>query len=457
MAKQLKFALLSVCIFSFFWSCQEPVNKPEPYPNSSLTLEKLDVNCTEAWLKVSLSRVDSPATQSIPIILTRDGEAIQSFSFTPPETLVVDAGLEPAHGYQYQAQRQSVHDNKIIANSNTLSVNTLDTTSHDFIWTIDTLGSYGSYFMDVAIIDENNIWAVGNIVVPDPDSSFNGTGWREYNAARWNGDEWELMGIYSSTLDLYAIWYIAEDDIWVLGSYPIHWNGEDWTQYHLTNMGIIPGGLSNGAIWGSASDDVYFVGGHGRIVRYDGSGFTRLESGTEVDLKDITGTVDGEHVFVSGWNQSGGNWSSPLLYIQGNLVDVIYESTYPWGNQTDWGNIEAIEMIGHHLFLATWGRDWIDYNFTTGSIDEHDKHSLPGFQDLQITTSAAGELNNIVAFSDTGEMLHFNGLTWHKDNWIRQQLNFQPRQVEIKGRVVVAAGRWYGYWRGIIAQGQQSG
>ena len=150
------------------WSCQEP-ERPEPYPHSDLVLEKLDASCTEAWLKVSLTRVDSPATQSIPIILTRDGDEVQSFSFTPPETLVVDEGLEPAHNYQYQAQRRSVHDNKIIASSNPLTVTTLDTTSHDFTWTIDTLGDYGSYFNDVAIIDENNIWAVGMIKTDSAD------------------------------------------------------------------------------------------------------------------------------------------------------------------------------------------------------------------------------------------------------------------------------------------------
>ena len=50
-----------------------------------------------------------------------------------------------------------------------------DTTSHNFTWEIDTLGISGS-LRDVQIIDENNIWVVGEIEVDDPDSSFNGTG-----------------------------------------------------------------------------------------------------------------------------------------------------------------------------------------------------------------------------------------------------------------------------------------
>ncbi|RMH85630.1 MAG: hypothetical protein D6681_16225, partial [Calditrichaeota bacterium] len=36
-----------------------------------------------------------------------------------------------------------------------------DTTSHHFVWQIDTFGTENSVFFDVAVIDENNIWAVG--------------------------------------------------------------------------------------------------------------------------------------------------------------------------------------------------------------------------------------------------------------------------------------------------------
>ncbi|MCF7797952.1 MAG: hypothetical protein K9N11_07945, partial [Lentisphaeria bacterium] len=318
--------IILTSVMILFSACQEP-EKPEPYPDSDLVLEKLDVSCTEAWLKLSLTQTDSGATTSIPIILTRDGEATQSFAFTPPETLVVDAGLEPAHSYQYQVQRQSVHDNKVIDTSNTLTVTTLDTTSHDFTWTIDTLGDYGSYFNDVAIIDENNIWAVGMVKTDSGD----------FNAARWEGQEWEVLRIAPGGFfgPITAIWANSGNDIW-FGKWGLafHFDGASFTRFDPGNS-TFPGMPSINTIWGSSPEDVWFVGNGGSIVHYDGSGFQRLESGTEVDLKDITGTPDGDHVFVSGWNQSGGNWSSPLLHIQGNLVDVTYESTYPWGNQTN--------------------------------------------------------------------------------------------------------------------------
>ncbi|MCF7797977.1 MAG: hypothetical protein K9N11_08505, partial [Lentisphaeria bacterium] len=271
--------IILTSVMILFSACQEP-EKPEPYPDSDLVLEKLDVSCTEAWLKVSLTQIDSGAMTSIPVILTRDGETIQSFAFTPPETLVVDAGLNPSHSYQYQAQRQSVHDNKIINSSNNLTVTTLDTTSHDFTWSIDTLGNYGSYFNDVAIIDENNIWAVGDI---ETDSG-------RFNLAKWDGERWNLnlFGVPGVTGD--GIFAFSEDNVWITTGIIYHWNHGTWERYHLWDMGVLnldDGGVSS--VWGSSPEDVWFVGNGGSIVHYDGSGFTRLESGTDINLKDIYG------------------------------------------------------------------------------------------------------------------------------------------------------------------------
>ena len=64
-------------------ACQEPPTNNEPYPNSTLTLEALDVSSTEAWLRISLTGVDSTASDTIPLILKRDGETVSSLDFAP--------------------------------------------------------------------------------------------------------------------------------------------------------------------------------------------------------------------------------------------------------------------------------------------------------------------------------------------------------------------------------------
>ena len=65
----------------------------------------------------------------------------------------------------------------------------LDTTSHYVSWEIDTLGSPGtwSHFNDVAIIDKNNIWAVGDMYIIEDDGSR-----IQYNEAHWDGQDWEI-------------------------------------------------------------------------------------------------------------------------------------------------------------------------------------------------------------------------------------------------------------------------
>jgi hypothetical protein len=76
-----------------------------------------------------------------------------------------------------------------------------------------------------AIIDENNIWAVGEIYADSAQP------WLRYNAIHWDGQQWELMRIkvfYNGsyiTPPLDGIFVFSENDIWVTSSVPKHWNG----------------------------------------------------------------------------------------------------------------------------------------------------------------------------------------------------------------------------------------
>ncbi|MGB9664445.1 MAG: hypothetical protein ACPL25_05950 [Ignavibacteria bacterium] len=61
----------------------------------------------------------------------------------------------------------------------------MDTTSHEFSWEITYLGDGGSSVLyDVAIINENNIWAVGEIYMND---SLGRPEPNAYNAIHWDG------------------------------------------------------------------------------------------------------------------------------------------------------------------------------------------------------------------------------------------------------------------------------
>ena len=68
-----------------------------------------------------------------------------------------------------------------------------DTTSHNFTFQTWSFGQHSSNILyDVAIIDENNIWAVGEIYLND---SLGQTDPQAYNAIHWNGVQWEFKRI----------------------------------------------------------------------------------------------------------------------------------------------------------------------------------------------------------------------------------------------------------------------
>jgi len=321
----------------------------------------------------------------------------------------------------------------------------MDTTSHNFTWEIDTIGEYGSQLKDAWIVDENNIWVVGSLSISD--STLNYPGEKNYNAAHWNGSEWEYLKIYDSHLDLYSIVYFAEDDIWVTSfGFPIHWDGTEWTLYHLQNMGL---NVSAGfASWGTSSSNMYFVGYQGSIVHYDGGsagggqGFTKMESGTDVDLKDIAGTPDGEHVFAVGWDDTYPGRSIILEYFGGQWTTLYYcEGVLP--SEECQGAINTCtDVIGDTAYFILGYVGLWKYNYLTGEseiIPENEiyfsNRGFPGFK-------GQGE-NDISFIANWGELIHYNGSNWHLDTTVLDQFgpyNIQVKGMDFKGNTIVSVG-----------------
>ncbi len=414
-----------------------------------INLELISTFTTTSRLRISIP--DSTINWSFD--LYRDGNNVHTIHVNQRDTVIVDGGLNPNTQYSYQAVW--INEDIAVDSSENVIAQTMDITSHNFTWEIDTLGGYGSYLRDVAIVDENNIWVVGMIKIPDPDSSFNGTGWESFNAAHWDGVEWELIKILTGHTANKGIMYFSDNDIWVTSGFPIHWDGVEWTLYHLQNMGI---DVSVEHVWGTSSSNLYFVGREGSIAHYNGSTFTKLDSGTEVDLEDIDGTEDGEHVFVSGFNSSGYNNTSPLLHIHNGEIRKVYESTYPWGNEDDWGRIEAIEVIGDTVYLSTWGRDWIAYNYLTGEYIQYFRHTIPGFETLLVRDISNNAINDMIAVSAFGEVLHFNGLLWFRDSQIYSVFgeDFVFKGSDFNHNNLAVVGRLVGWVHGIVVRGYRN-
>ncbi|MCF7902884.1 MAG: hypothetical protein K9M19_05605 [Candidatus Marinimicrobia bacterium] len=394
-----------ILLLSLMTSCQEPPPpKPEPYPNTVLHLEALQVNSIEAALKITLTNLDSLTGDTLPIVLKRDGTAVQAFNFIPPDTSLWDEGLEPDRTYTYTAYRQSVHNSARVDSSNSISLTTMDTTSHDFSFETFTfggeVGTGSSSLYDVAIINENNIWAVGEIYVPDPDSSWNGTGWKDYSVAQWDGEEWNLKVLQAGSENVHprGIWAFSENDIWFASGSIYHWDGENTSLEWLRD---ISSSETVEKIWGSSPENIYFVGNEGTIVHYDGSDFTRLESGTEQTIQDIWGIREsntGEEFILCAVSHPLGYGERKILRIlPDKTIDTLPWPSSRWANSI-WFN-QKMEIFSCGTGVLRYGYDEQWHELAGETI-------TPAF-----TESIRGQHNNdIFIVGDYGVVVHYNGL-----------------------------------------------
>ncbi|MCW8960209.1 MAG: glucosyl transferase, partial [Ignavibacteriaceae bacterium] len=152
--KRIIFSVLVLILGLILKACNT-TDPPNDEQNINLKLE--DVSCTEAWIELTTTNLQLPTTITLKQF-NPNGDTLSKVSIlnTQDSLLYIDS-LLPNKTYQYQ-----VSSIEHPATSNELSVTTMDTTSHDFTFETFTFGGTAgtSTLYDVAIINENNIWAV---------------------------------------------------------------------------------------------------------------------------------------------------------------------------------------------------------------------------------------------------------------------------------------------------------
>ena len=149
-----------------------------------------------------------------------------------------------------------------------------DTTSNNFTFQTFTFGgNAGScVFSDVAIINATNIWAVGAVYLDSADGAPDPF---PYNAAHWDGQNWNLQKIpydYQGVAfyhPIQCVFALASNDIWFGGNGLEHWNGNQFSNDGYCQF--IRFGNSMSKNWASSDHNIYIVGSGGIIDHYNGS------------------------------------------------------------------------------------------------------------------------------------------------------------------------------------------
>ncbi len=409
-----------------------------------ITLTMIDVGVREAYLHIAVSNPTANET----LALQRSGTTVMTFAAVA-DTNIADTALTQTTTYQYTATLQTA--NTTTGKSNTLAVQTLAPSSHDWHFTMDSLGVVSSTLYDAAIISDSCAWVVGEMYLPgDPIL---------YNAAQWDGTRWNIMSIpyiYQGSPTYGTIRYLfafGANDIWFGNS--THWNGQ---QFHNVSLGgSIFVGIGSNKMWGSATaGELYVVGNNGTIAYSPdrGSTWQRVESGTMVDLLDVWGTPDGSVVWACGYDYQSprtillrgvrGIWAiaydgtASRVQIRPDSLSGAFASVYTPSNT----GVLVGSSAGMYLAPQTTRGEAKRFSFTPTFF--------PGFPN-----KLRGKgLNDLVIVGDYCFVSHFNGVAWRYFEQLRND-NIRLRSVAQRGSQMFCVGETLDpiYSRGIIIRG----
>jgi hypothetical protein len=450
--KRVIICLLVISLGLLLKSCNTV--DPPPGDKPTLTLKLEDVSCTEAWIELTTTNLQLPATITLKQI-NPNGDTLSQVSIlnTKDSLLYIDS-LLPNQSYTLIASHSSAIGGLSGISSNELSVTTMDTTSHEFTYEAYVFGGQyqSSILFDVAIVSENSIWAVGEIYLLDSIGHS-----IRYNAAHWDGTEWKLYRImfytfcgqqHQNAYPASSIIAFSEEEMWIAMKGDQIAKIENGIQ---TQTLCLPWSFSISKIWGRSSDDLYVVGSNGNIARYFNGSWRRIFSGTTLGLTDIYGNENGE-IYACGGNLSTGQ-GIVLKINSNNTVTKIIDSYY-YGSGFDSTKLFVSQLYGPLSCV------WIDeYGnlITAGNFIFRYKKSkwnyAPGIFANYIGAGQftrrgyvhgidGNKMNDFCFIGEYGTVQHYNGYTAIQ---IGEQFNYQSEYdyygVDMKNDCIVVVGR----------------
>jgi hypothetical protein len=388
--------------------------------SSSISLSVEDASCTEIWLHIKTNNIPLPFNG-----IVRSENLSQSIRITNNDTTLYLNSFLPNKNYTFQ-----ISSNLIL--SNTISIQTMDTTSHNYSWQTFMLGNgiYSSSLADITIFDDNNLWTVGQLYLND---SLGNPDQQLYNLVKWNGSDFKIERVYyyhNGPLlgDIGAIKAFSINDVYLCNANFIHWDGVNYTSIDIPNFSKV---ISK--VWGRDNNNMYLAGMNGAVGIYQGLSCINIPTDPNLDVLDIYGAINNK----TGKDEIICTSSKVFTQFTGKLYQII--------------NDKAIELSYTGLpkvINSIWfkpNRKYIiagDGVYTKNNLAESEWKRIPGnvLEDNYMSHTIYGEdYNNIFIAGAFGEIMHFNGYTW-KNYLTETNNNGIYFRIVSKGNLVVAVG-----------------
>ncbi|MDP2363890.1 MAG: hypothetical protein Q8M94_08990, partial [Ignavibacteria bacterium] len=168
----LSFILL--CLFIFAASCDttEPPIIPPPPPIVRDTITVAVESFTHRSVTLNVTSTTNSKNSSVRLIreLNSLKTTVTEYPILVKDTTIIDdnngTGLLLDTTYAYYAVRVDSLG-QLKDTSNIVTQKTLAPTSHNYTWQEFTIGDWQSGLYDVWGTDENNVWAVGTVIIND--------------------------------------------------------------------------------------------------------------------------------------------------------------------------------------------------------------------------------------------------------------------------------------------------
>jgi hypothetical protein len=240
--------------------------------------------------------------------------------------------------------------------------------------------------------DSTHVWAVG---ASSDIRKHDGTSWS--GQTRSDGRTEQLNGVWGSSAT--NVWVVGDDYYTGSGGSRRYYytllhtadGGSTWTN---ASSSYTSARQDLNAVWGTASSNVIAVGDGGTILRYDGSNWGTMTSGTTRDLFGVWGTAAND-VYAVGSNgtilhYNGTSWSSQTSGITQTIYGV-------WGSAAN--DIFAVGAGG--TILHSNGITWT----AMASNSTRDLYGAWG-------TSSTNVYAVGMKTSKTTTILHWDGTEW---------------------------------------------
>ncbi len=334
------------------------------------------------------------------------------------------------------------------------SICCVDTTSHNFTWTIDIIGVFSAVLTDVSIISENDIWVIGDIYTND-------TGYlKNENVAHWDGSEWTISSIeflrsngehYSSVGE--CVKAFSTNDVWFVSSYGAltHFDGSDYQYY-----GFGSDQRFKNEIWGNSSD--YFVlAGDSTIVHYNGNEFIQYAPITNSSIYDLYG-LDQNNIWAVSYNDALlSSYDNLVIHFDGQNWNELYrlntEVLYP---DSISGIVEAIWASGDTVYIPSSAGIWKKSINGNGVLMRPQEMIDEGINYFTGTLIRGNNANDYFYGYWNGQIFHYNGIDWYYIPELAELQFTDPIRLfkmAQKDNVVVFVGEQFSSGLGIIIKG----